>query len=469
LNRTKQPSGIGFLELDVDSLCHDLRLDHDAKVNGSSGLPAPEQTYEDGPERKIRQEVIRRVEDAKGRAISEEKALRSAIKGRQLAPAVMRSGQILQDCEDEFRTSDLRLRAERGDLRARLAELRAEIETYARRYGLTRGPRITDQEDRNRALVALGVLSLAQLGGNAALFAQGSAFGLAFGLGLAVLVAFFDIGLHFNLGRWASRVLAPDRLNRWIGGAAIGSSVATVLAFNLGTVHLRRVSRAAEGAVVADWDRWLPGLLSDPFGFTDFLSWILFGLGALCSMLAVGSGWLWNYEPIPLFRRNGTLISRLEEDLRDVEEERAFLAARLVQGYEQKLDALDRQAETHVSIIADSVGRIHQLVADYESYCATARETFVALVSRYRDQNRIHRDGAPVPEFFRHAPNIELNSNLPISLDDLDELQRCEQGLYEELQQSLRASRHGLRALGSGRAKDALGLQCQEQDDGTTT
>jgi hypothetical protein len=198
---------------------------------------------------------------------------------------------------------------------------------------------------------------------------------------------------------------------------------------------------------MANWDAWLPGLLASPFGFSDPLSWLLFGVGVLCSLLALGSGWVWD-EPIPLFRKNQRLILRHTEDLQDVEHEQTRLVTDIVRRHEARLDALDREAETHVSIIADSVGRIRQLRDDYEGYCVRARETYVALVSRYRDENLRHRDGRLVPDYFRRAPGIEFDHQLPISLPDLADLETRERHRYEELKDALRRSRAMLRGLG---------------------
>jgi hypothetical protein len=437
-----QPSGLAYPSLSVEDLLADLKVAESGARNGSANVPHQHETAPDGQEARIRQEIVRRVEQAKLRASQTVHNLEVSMKARQLAPAVMRCDEIPKSFANKLEDRDGRLKVELDGVQRELAELEAEVDSYRTRHGVSRMPRLIDAEDRYNGWALLIVFTLVQLVANSLLFGQGSDYGLALGITFASIFAFFDILLHFRVGEAMARVRAPDPANRIIGVAAIAFGFFSVLAVNLSMVHLRLVTRQFG---VSGWEEWLPSISSEPFGFVDFLSWGLLVVGLLCSLMAVQAGFSWD-EPIPLFRRNGRKISRLKEDRDDLMDERQTLKADLFQQFHEELDAIRRDAESHVGIISDSVRRIEQISAEYRSYCSNARETLRALVRSYRDANRQHRSEPP-PAFFSEPITLEVDLAPVTSVASLDQVVKQAERDHEELRDILPRARARLNEL----------------------
>lgn len=437
-----QPSGLAYPSLDVEDLLMDLKVTESATRNGSANVPHQHETSPDGQEARIRQEVVRRVGQAKVRAAQTVHNLEVSIKARQLAPAVKRCGEIPTSFASQLEVQDARVKAELNRVQRELKELQGEVDAYRARHRVSRMPRLTDPEDRYNGLALLIVFTMVQLGANSLLFGEGSDYGLALGITFASIFAFFDILLHFRVGEWMARVHAPDSGNRAIGFLAIAFGVVSAFAVNLSMVHLRLVTRQFG---ISGWEEWLPSISSAPFGFVDFLSWGLLVVGLLCSLMAVQAGFSWD-EPIPLFRRNGRKISRLEEDRDDLMDERRSLKSDLFGKLRGELDAIGRDAESHVGIVSDSVKRIEQIAVEYKGYCSTARETLRALVGTYRDANRRCRSEPP-PTFFSAPITLEIEPEPLTSVTSLEKVVEQAERDHAELRKILPCARAELNEL----------------------
>lgn len=437
-----QPSGLEYPSLEVECLLSELDVLESAATNGRANIPSKDEKSPDGHEARIRQEVIKRVETAKTRASHRVHLLEVSIQTRQLQPAVKRCKEIPASFATEMQVRSSRLKNDHDSVVRALAELEEEIETYKSRYGLTRGPRIADVEDRNNGFARLALFTLVQLIANSVLFGQGSDYGLALGIAIASIFAFFDILLHFNVGELGSRIRAKDLLSRVVGISALVFGAVTVLLVNLSMVHLRLVTRRFG---VAGWEEWLPSITSQPFGFTDFLSWGLWAIGLLCSVLAVRIGFSWD-EPIPVFRNNGRKIARLKEDRDDLVEEQRTLSEDVMSLFREELDSIGRRAESHVGMISDSVKKIEQIVIEYNSYRSIAPATLDAVVKSYRDANRRHRT-EPTPAFFGEPASIEFGDEPITPTEPFKKVVAQAERDHEELRKSLPRARAQLMKL----------------------
>ena len=435
---------LGFPTLDLDALRADLDVDRVAAENGAADVPNQAQTQPDGQEQKIHQAIHQRVLEAKGKTIQLADRIRASIEWRQLAPDFKRCDDIVGDCRRELKNRSYNLGVELNTLGSKLKDLTQEVNEYRKLNHIRRSPRPSEEEDRNKALFLLMGFAVLQLGANAILLGEGSLFGLSFGLLLALGLAFFDIVWHFHFGRLAARLEAPDKASKVVGFSASAVSLVSVLAFNLGMVHLRLVvgKSGAQGL-----ENWLPGLINDPFGFTDFISWALLVVGVFCSVLAFVVGWRWD-EPIPIFRKHGRPIIRLQHEIQEIQEEQRNLKSSLLERFLLELDGIDRKAEHHVTIISDSVSRIRQGEEAFRDYCDNADKIFAALVGLYRDQNRKARRGSkPVPPFFDSHASLDFDRHLPSSNEDFKAVERQARQDRKDLRAKLRMARSDLRSL----------------------
>jgi hypothetical protein len=409
--------------------------------NGTANIPGAGDTTPDGYEARIAHEIGRRVEIARGRASKVIRDIETSIKARQLSPAVKRCGEIPDAFVREQAIQSSSLRNRLGRCEGELRDVETEMEDYRARYDVRRALRLSAQEDRNNRWALLLLFTLVQFAANSILIGEGSDYGLALGITLAFIFAFFDISIHLVLGDISARIQAPDLIARTMGVIATLTWLVTAVGVNMSMVHLRLVTRQYG---IGAWEEWSSSIRGSTFDF-DFLSWALLAIGLLCSLLAVRSGFTWD-EPIPTLRRNGGRALRLRDDVEDLRDEQCSLTSDLLQRFRQELDAIDRRAEDHVSVISDSKNRIDQVVSEFASHCATAKATLEALIRTYRDDNRRHRSERP-PTYFGELLTVEFSPQLDASVESLTHVLAQSHQDHEELRISLPSARRRLHEL----------------------
>ncbi|GMV07697.1 MAG: hypothetical protein AMXMBFR53_39720 [Gemmatimonadota bacterium] len=423
---------VQFPPIEHDKLVRDLGIVKAARQFGARNVPSATAQSGDSVEQRIRSEMIQRLAVARDQVAKQVGQLEAAIRTRVLGDVVDRVRVIPEECETRIRREAERIETEtnteieelttlRTRLEAEIEELDAEVETYREVHRVKRRPRLKEKDEHQTILAAVGVVAIVQAGANAVLLAQGSDYGMAFGVGLAFVLMFFDLGAHFYLGRWASLARAYDGKNRVLGSVGATATVALLVAWNLGLVHLRNVTRAYG---VEGWDRWLPSIIEAPLGFSDFLSWALLLVGGLCSGLTALAGFGWD-EPVPVFRDNERLKARKAEDLREVKDRLSDLQLasqsrqeahqkELLAAYRAELKKLEKAAVDHHALLNDHYSEIHRVWQAARLYEETVVQSFKALVRLYRDQNTAHRS-APAPQFFDLDP--ELGDHLELGVD----------------------------------------------------
>jgi hypothetical protein len=205
-----------------------------------------------------------------------------------------------------------------------------------------------------------------------------------------------NIGVAFLIAVVGVRELNHiNPLRKALGGIALVVYVVLLIAVNLSLAHYREVS----AAMTADAGREvLLRLQTAPLALTDFKSWLLFGLGVLCSLIAFADSFL-IFDPYPGYasvekrragahaayiRRKNDLIERLL-DIRDE-------AIEILE--EANRDLSIRRAE-HDSIL-ESRARVVRLFAAHQAHLDRAANV---LLSVYREANRGLRRTPPPRRF----------------------------------------------------------------------
>jgi hypothetical protein len=231
---------------------------------------------------------------------------------------------------------------------------------------------------------------------NGFFLAKGSELGYVGGAAEALTFALFNIGVSFLIGAVGARELNHrNYLRKLLGLLSLVCYVALAIAINLALAHYREVA----GSLVSDaGQEVLVRLRTTPLGIADVKSWLFFGIGILCSLIAFGDSYL-IFDPYPGYgvlekrraaayeayiRRKNELIDRLLE-IRD--EAIAILE-------EANRDLSIRRSE-HDAIL-ESRARLVRLFGAHQSHLD---RTANALVALYREANKRARKTPPPPRF----------------------------------------------------------------------
>jgi hypothetical protein len=416
-----------FPLLNIDKLAADLALAKTGAERGAREEPASDTTVPDDVENAIVERVEAEKNAAHGTLLDEVRTYKERLTGldfegrfgaiRQAAPAAV----------SEFRAEAAQGRDELHGLRRHLSELELERDAFRYRHKLTRAAHWAAGGNLTIKVGVLLVLFVFEVFLNGFFLAKGSDLGYLGGAAEAFTFALLNIGVAFLIAVVGVRELNHRNVFRKLFGLmSLIFYLALLVAINLSLAHYREVS----AAMISDAGREvLLRLETMPLGLTDLKSWLLFGLGVLCSLIAFVDSFL-IFDPYPGYaslekrragahdayiRRKNDLIGKLldiRDDAIDILEE-------------ANRDLSIRRAE-HDSIL-ESRARVARLFAAHQSHLDRAVNT---LLSVYREANKGLRKTPPPRRF-----------SLPYMLDKLPiEQDLLETSARDDLRRSIAES-----------------------------
>lgn len=398
-----RPSLDVFPVLNVDKLAADMALAKTGLKRGSRDEPAADsETYDD-----VESQVIERIEAERNAAhatlLDELRTYKERLTGldfegrfgtiRQAAPAAV----------SEFRAEAAQGRDELHSLRRHLRDLELERDEFQRRHRLKRTARFAAGGNLTLKVGILLVLFVFEIFLNGFFLAKGSELGYLGGAVEAFTFALLNIGVSFLIGAVGVRELNHRNvLRKLFGLISFFAYVALLVGLNLALAHYREVS----AALITDAGREvLVRLRTMPLALVDLKSWLLFGLGVVCSLIAFADAFL-IFDPYPGYgalekrraaahdayiRRKNELIARLL-DIRDD-------AIEILE--EANRDLSIRRAE-HDSIL-EGRARMVRLFATHQAHL---ERTANALLAIYREADKGARKSPP-PRRFAKAYALE--------------------------------------------------------------
>jgi hypothetical protein len=385
-----------FPALNIDKLAKDLELAKAGAERGAREEPGSDTQALDDIENTIVERVEAEKNAAHGTLLDEVRTYKERLTGldfegrfgtiRQAAPAAV----------SEFRAEAAQGRDELHGLRRHLADLELERDDFRRRHNLTRAAHWASGGNLTVKVGVLLVLFVFEVFLNGFFLAKGSDLGYLGGASEAFTFALLNIGVSFLIAVVGVRELNHrNPVRKAFGFFALLCYLALLVAINLSLAHYREVS----AEMIPDAGREvLARLKTMPLGLMDFKSWLLFGLGVLCSLIAFADSFL-IFDPYPGYaslekrraeahdayiRRKNDLIERLlaiRDDAIDILEE-------------ANRDLSIRRSE-HDSIL-ESRARVVRLFSAHQSHLDRAANV---LLSVYREANKGLRRTAPPPRF----------------------------------------------------------------------
>ena len=407
-----RPSILSFLQLNVQKIARELKLAERGMERGQKDEPPADSIVFDNVEHEV-------IELAEG----ELKKAQAAISD-DLSTYAQRLHSL--DLEGRFATieaaamngissfhSETSKGLDRLELAARpLRELECELRQFKASNRLSR---TAHYPSRAGKILRWGVIALLLLGeviGNSYFLAKGSAYGLIGGFSEAVIIAFLNIGASMAIGHFGFR--QSWHRTPWrglVGLLSLAAWAAFAVTFNLFVSHYRE---AASGFLEGGGQVALQTLRANPFGLTEFQSWVLFGIGALFAFIAFVDA----LSMDDLYPFYGALQRKLEairveyvaerESL--VEELEAHRADTILAMQDAKADLAKRRGE-HGAIL-DARARVQRFYHQHVAYLERAGNT---LLSIYREANREARS-SNYPTHFKEvwkAPEPPIEAGPP--------------------------------------------------------
>lgn len=392
------------IEFDEDAIAEELQLLLEARRLGEAGQPAPNATLPPG----IEARVVHRIDKARLSHI-EWAARRLVVLNADLARLDVTAlvGGALQADKEFARKADTSLN-ERRNLLAALGEkahrARESLEKFRQGNGLTRNPHYPEGVGQLVRVGFLLVFIAVEAVLNSTLFATGTDNGLIGGFLYAATLAFVNVFVACLFGMYVVREVFHRRIVRKIGGyLGLALALSTMVGISLGIAHFR-------DALVADVEApskaALVVLRQSPLALADMSSWLLFSVSLLFAGLALADG-LSLDDLYPGYGRH----AREDADAEDAyQKEIQGLRADLDELKEEFLKRLDEDTKSAQASVARQEGLLEQkekTLSRLDAAMFNARSCMEALITRFRDENEMHRKGLPVPASFSVMPTLK--------------------------------------------------------------
>lgn len=411
-------SSLDFEEVDLDEMAEELSLEEKAISNGENEIPSSSATQLDGPQEETKAAIKGRIGKIMAGYEKRIKGLNNEIQSCRIEDKIDRLESAEQDLGQELNDLENRLGPKIEDVRDSVETAEEELNQYRNEHGIQREPKYPESgEFQVGVLVFVGVLEALV---NGFFFRQGMEEGIVGGAFIALVLAAVDVLLVFWVSQysvWAYYGLRP--IHKTVGVLASAFAAGWILFYNLLTTHIREYLQTdliMQEALQQALDRFQ----SSPFAIEQADSLVLFILGVSFSVSAYYAGAKWD-ETIPYY-------GKMHRDLEDRKEELGHWRRRYqkeaISLRDEKLDDVERilrEAEDKTKRFGELIGVKNALLRNVRECVNLYRESFKALVKRYRDINKRYRSTEP-PDYFDEEPEIEFTNIEDYSTEEEQEM-----------------------------------------------
>jgi predicted metal-dependent hydrolase len=444
-----------FPALNVAKLAADMAVGRTGAARGAEGEPTSDSAGFDDIENRIVERVEAEKNSAHGILLDELQLYKERLTGLDFEGRFATIRQAAPAAVTEFRAEAAQGRDELHSLRRHLRDVEVERDDFRRRHRLIRTARVSAGGNLSLKLGVLMCLFVFEVFLNGFFLAKGSELGYVGGAAEALTFALFNIGVSFLAGAVAARELNHRNvLRKLIGFLLLVGYLVLAVGLNLTLAHYRE----AAGSLVSDaGHEVLVRLRTNPLGIADVKSWLFFGIGMLCSLIAFGDSYL-IFDPYPGY---GTLEKRRASAYAAYIRRKNELIAALLEIRDEAIEILEdanrdlaiRRSE-HDAIL-EGRSRVIRL---FEAHQTHLDRTANALLSTYREANKRSRASPPPARFaVPYALDRIPVDNDPGPVSARDDLRRSIEESQAVLVEQVHAIHHEFeRAFASYREIDDL-------------
>ena len=391
-----KPSARHYLNLNVEKLKKELRLEERGGRHGAREEPPSDAASCDSIEREVLTAVENYYDQAARTYRDNMESYERRLHGQAIDGLVSEIRVAFANAKANFLAEVQTGKGALQNLRDELLDSERAFQVFRRDHQLDRPAHYPDSQ-----LLHLGILVVILLGEsvlNGIMLARGHELGVLGGVGSAFMIALVNVlMLGFGLGGWGLRLSHHRKTAIRVSGILLlllGCSV--VVAFNLLVAHYRDALGGVEPQAAGL--EAVRSLRLDPFGVADAQSWFLFVMG--CCFAVVGAfDRLKMEDAYPGYGKVARHRQRARDDL---EATKADLIAGLQDERDDCVDTarearqeIDRRIQETQTILAARRGQ-HQA---YEAHCKHLEQVANDLLKTYREANTSLRK-TPAPRHF---------------------------------------------------------------------
>lgn len=388
--------------INVPKLANELKLKEQAQRLGAGGIPAADAEALCGPEAAVVQKIETYRQGYFDWAVARQNLLSADLGKLQVTSDVNRALHADQEFK---RNADKALSERDADLRAMAESARAaqaELDGFKAMHGLAREARVPTRSQLFMLYAILGVVILIEGAVNANFFAHGMDSGFLGGLVMAGLLAAVNVALAFSLGKFVVRyVFHRNMAIKLLGGLATLVALSFVAAIGFGIAHYRdslqaEAAQPAQAAYAALASGSLPH---------DIMSWVLFAVSCFFGILALVDG-VATDDPYPGY---GNVYRRTKQVIDDYDYELEGLREKLEELKEDQLELLDttlKEAQGTLAVYESRIDEKDAAALRLKTALQNVDHSLAALLSEFRTENELHRNGLARPRYFDHQPAL---------------------------------------------------------------
>lgn len=385
-----------FPTLNVAKLAADLAVGKLGAQRGAAEEPSSDSAAFDEVETRIIERIEAEKNSAHGILLDEFHLYKERLSGLDFEGRFATIRQAAPAAVSEFRAEAAQGRDELHSLRRHLRDLEAERDDFRRRHRLRRAARWAAGGNLTLKVGILLVLFVFEVFLNGFFLAKGSELGYIGGAAEALTFALFNIGVSFLAGGIGVRELNHRNYFRKLFGlVTLLAYLVLAVGLNLTLAHYRE----AAGSLVSDaGHEVLVRLRTAPLAIADIKSWLFFGIGILCSLVAFGDSYL-IFDPYPGY---GMLEKRRAAAYEAYIRRKNDLIATLLGIRDEAIEILE-EANRDLSVRRSEYDAIMEsrvrLVRLFEAHQSHLDRTANALLATYREANKRSRTTPPPHRF----------------------------------------------------------------------
>jgi hypothetical protein len=408
-----RPSTQIFLDLDVQAVSRELALADRGAERGAQDRPSQSSETLDDIEHQIVERTESHKQDAHSLYLEHLHTYDQRLAALNFEERFATIQQAAPEAVGDFGAEASLGRDELFVLRRGLRDSEAEREKFRKKHDLIRPARLASTGKILLKAGVLAVLFVIEIVINATFLAKANDLGYVGGAVQAAVFAAFNILVSFLWGLVPIRLInRRSAFVKLIGILAFVLYLVFALALNLTLAHLREVPPALG---IDPGQQVLRDILASPLNLTDVMSWLLFGVGLVFSLIAMVDG-LTFFDP---YMGYAGLERRWNESGRKFTDTRAELIERLRDIRDEASEAMNdatrdltiRRSELDALLQARS--RLAQRFVEHQGQIERACN---AMLQAYREANRRARS-TDAPPYFDHPYKLDRIIPSPTDAD----------------------------------------------------
>jgi hypothetical protein len=409
------PSIMRFKQIDLDGTAKRLSLVDQAKANGAKEQPSSDSQEMDYVEQSIISEIEADLHRSFGEFIEQQKNYIDRAGSLAIENLIVEIGNTARSAVASYKA-----RLQHGlnrlyTLRREVIDAERDSEEFRARHRLRRPARNLD--NGMYKIGALVLLLAVEMFANGVVIGAGAEGGYLEGLIIALVIAVINVGWGVIAGRFFMPLIMHRNWGiKLIGVALMLGYAAGAVFINLMVAHFRaavEISDAAQAAKIA-WQTFA----ADFRKIEDMRSWLLFGIGMLCSLIAMLDALLMD-DPYPGYgtkaRHHRDAAELYTDEMKELLDELDTVKETAATAIEERLrDIAARRGEFDYLLAASQA-----LQLNMSQHFDHIESSVNALLRLYRTENIKHRKTAAPARFDGHwtcpRPSLD-NQCIPESI-----------------------------------------------------